>query len=180
MRVFIGYAGVHGSTRGVAERLAAALRRHEHKVVLASLAPGVDVHGFDVLVIGSAVHDGRWLPEAAEFVRQNTDELARRRVWLFSVSLLGDRGSAFRPGMARRLRRMRSRHSHGRPVDLWTIKPLGHRDFAGAVAREHWPLVGRVVFRAMGGRFGDHRDWADIDDWAERIASSLTTEDRET
>ena len=41
----------------------------------------------------------------------------------------------------------------------------GHRFFAGSIAPGDWPGVGRVVFRLMGGRYGDARDWTDIDAW---------------
>ena len=49
----------------------------------------------------------------------------------------------------------------------------GHRFFAGAIAQGDWPGLGRVVFRLMGGRYGDARDWPDIDAWAHAIAREL-------
>ena len=46
-------------------------------------------------------------------------------------------------------------------------------DFAGAIARSHWPATGRAFFRAIGGRYGDHRNWPAIDAWADHIAAQL-------
>ncbi|MFC5889946.1 MULTISPECIES: flavodoxin domain-containing protein [Kitasatospora] len=78
MRVLVGYAGEHGSTRGIAERIAAGLRRHGHHVVVMSLVPlgpslvleDTELEDLDAAVLGSAVHDGRWLPAAVEFARR--------------------------------------------------------------------------------------------------------------
>ena len=49
----------------------------------------------------------------------------------------------------------------------------GHHSFAGVIAPEHLPRRGRAVFRAMGGHFGDHRDWSAVDAWADSIARQL-------
>ena len=53
------------------------------------------------------------------------------------------------------------------------LHPREHRNFAGAIARSHWPATGRAFFRAAGGRYGDHRNWPAIDAWADLIASQL-------
>jgi len=174
MRVLIGYATAHGSTRGIAERIAAGLRSRGHDVLLGALGPSVDLAGCDAVVLGSAIHDGRWLPEAAEFLKRHATALTHRRVWLFSVSLLGEQTSAFRPGVAKRLRTMRRKKGSEQLAGFRSaVHPLGHHDFAGAVAPDHWPTTGRVVFRAMGGRYGDYRDQAEIDAWTDEIAHSL-------
>jgi menaquinone-dependent protoporphyrinogen oxidase len=44
------------------------------------IEPGLDVSAYDVVVIGSAVFDGRWTPEAEAFARGNLDTLAGRPV----------------------------------------------------------------------------------------------------
>ncbi|WP_354637205.1 flavodoxin domain-containing protein [Kitasatospora camelliae] len=174
MKVFVGYASAHGSTRGVAERIASVLKRHGHQVVVGPLDRHTDPRGFAAAVLGSAIHDGRWLPEAVESLRRTADVLAGCQVWVYSVSLVGERTSAFRPGVARRLRGLKARRGAELPAELRTaLQPIGQHDFAGAVSPEHWPITGRLVFRAMGGRYGDHRDWSEIDDWAGGIARDL-------
>jgi hypothetical protein len=37
------------------------------------------------------------------------------------------------------------------------------RVFADAIERHQWPLASRLFFHAFGGRFGDNRDWREID-----------------
>ena len=49
-----------------------------------------------------------------------------------------------------------------------------HRFFAAAIAPGDWPGFGRVVFRLMGGHYGDARDWADVCAWAGTIAAEST------
>jgi menaquinone-dependent protoporphyrinogen oxidase len=52
------------------------------------------------------------------------------------------------------------------------IHPRDYRVFAGAIDRHQWPLVPRMFFHAFGGRFGDNRDWPQIETWADSIAQS--------
>ncbi|MFD0526534.1 flavodoxin domain-containing protein [Kitasatospora arboriphila] len=170
MQVFIGYASAHGSTRRVAERIAGRLQACGHGTVLRALDRSSDLPDCDAAVLGSAVHDGRWLPEAVGFVRRNADALAERPLRLFGVSLVGQRSSAFPPVVARCLRRLKSRSDPELPAALLAaVAPGGRHDFAGAVAPEHWlgdrsaglPADGRPVRRAhglgRGGRVGGGR-----------------------
>jgi len=69
------------------------------------------------------------------------------------------------------------RHLHHEPREIagirQTIRPRGHRDFAGAVDRPHWNLAGHLFLRAFGVSYCDHREWRDIDTWADGIARQL-------
>jgi hypothetical protein len=48
-----------------------------------------------------------------------------------------------------------------------------HPGFAGAIERSHWSLPGHLFVRALGGHYGDYRDWVEIDAWADGIAGQL-------
>ena len=175
MKVFVGYATANGSTRGIAERIAQGLRRHSLDVDLLPMNATVEPSGYDAVVLGSAIHAGSWLPEGHQLVEREAGALRARPLWLFSVSTLGDEESMFRPGVADRLRRMRKETPELAQFREW-IGRREHRNFAGAIRRSDWPATGRAFFRAMGGRYGDHRNWAAIDAWTEQIARSLTEE----
>ncbi|URN11514.1 hypothetical protein LUW77_04675 [Streptomyces radiopugnans] len=56
---------------------------------------------------------------------------------------------------------------------LADLSPRDHAMFSGVVAPEHLPGAGRAVFRAMGLRYGDYRDWEAIDAFADTVAGSL-------
>ncbi|MGW8378323.1 flavodoxin domain-containing protein [Streptomyces sp. ODS28] len=87
MEVLVGFASAHGSTRGVAERIAARLAASGLSVEARPLNVELEPSGYRAFVLGSAVHNGAWLPEAADFVRSNGAVLAQHPVWLFSVGL---------------------------------------------------------------------------------------------
>ena len=124
------------------------------------------------LVLGSAIHSGAWLASAAVFVGDHAGDFAERPVWLFSVSSLGETSSVFGPRIARFMRRLRKE-----PKEIGNVRRVAdvrdHRNFAGVVRREHWGRAGTVFLRALGGTYGDHRDWADVDAWADRIARQV-------
>jgi menaquinone-dependent protoporphyrinogen oxidase len=173
-RVLVAYASAHGSTRGIAERIAAKLRERALDVTLHDIiADGTAPAEFGAAIIGSAIHNARWLPEATQFLRRNGKMLAQHSLWLFSVSSLGDEESFFPPRVARFMRRSRKsvEESAGIPAE---VPFREHRNFAGAIARDHYPLVGNLFMMAMRGRYGDQRNWPAIDAWAATIAADLT------
>ncbi len=85
MTVLVGFATMHGSTRGVAERIASRLGERGLEAEVRSFDDVADAAGYDAFVLGSAVANMAWLTGAAGFVRRNAGVLAERPVWLFSV-----------------------------------------------------------------------------------------------
>lgn len=121
--VLIAYASRGGSTRAVAERIAQQLEERGRAAVVEAAGDIADLSAYHAVVLGSAIYDGRWLPEADELAQRNRGSLANRPVWLFSVGALSDRqfGSVLRrPPKA--LPRLRD-----------AIRPRGIRTFAGVV-----------------------------------------------
>jgi menaquinone-dependent protoporphyrinogen oxidase len=179
MAVLVAYASANGSTRGIAERIAARLGEKGHRVAIRAADEIDDVGAFDAVVVGSAVHDGAWLPEGADFVHRNLAALGVRPVWLFSVGLVGESSSAFPRAVAAQLRALRRE-----PKEIAGFRKAMHARehavFAGAIQREHWPRSDRLIFKAMRGRYGDQRDWDDIDAWTDEIILGLRSAPRST
>ncbi|MDT7839918.1 flavodoxin domain-containing protein [Streptomyces justiciae] len=167
MDVLVGYATAHGSTRGVAERIAATLGRAGLKAEARAVETVDDADAYPSFVLGSAVHDQTWLKPAKGFVRDNLDILGARPVWLFSVGMPGALRGPWRRLAPKEI-----------PVILRALPPelsyRSHELFSGVIAPAQLPRFGRVLFRLMGGRFGDYRDWGAIDAWASGIAEELT------
>lgn len=166
MRVLVAYAGDHGSTRGVAERLGGVLAEHGLQADVRSFGSVEDPEGYEAFVLGSAVHDQKWLPVAREFVHEHAATLADRPVWLFSV------------GMPAALRWPLSLFATAEEPKLLAqfggaIEPVAHHLFSGVITPGHLPRSGRAMFRAIGGRYGDYRNWPEIEAWARRIAAAL-------
>ncbi|GAA3388182.1 flavodoxin domain-containing protein [Streptomyces roseoviridis] len=166
VRVLVAHAGVHGSTRSIAERIAARLQEQGARVGVLPVEEVGDPGEYDVVVVGSAVHDMAWLPEALSFVRAGADLLAARDVWLFSVGM-----PAAARGPWRALVGREEGHVVGGLID--ELHPRGHRLFSGVIAPEHLTPTGRLKFQAMGLRYGDYRDWPAVDDWARHIGREV-------
>ena len=166
MDVLVGYATAHGSTRGVAERLAAKLGEAGLKAEARSLERVDDADAYRAFVLGSAVHGQTWLDAAHDFVRDNLDVLGSRPVWIFSVGMPG----ALRGPWKRLAPKEKPVIVESLPRDL-TFRD--HRLFSGVIARGHLPRTGRIMFHLVGGRFGDYRDWDAVDRWASGIADEL-------
>ena len=113
----------------------------------------------------------------SDFVRRNVAVLASRPVWLFSVSSVGDHGSFVSPSVARLFRKMRSENKDVAAFRVM-VHPRDHRGFAGAIERGHWSLPGHLFLTVLGGHYGDHRDWNEIDEWAGTIAVQLRSNDQ--
>jgi menaquinone-dependent protoporphyrinogen oxidase len=164
--VLVAYATRYGSTRGVAERIAATLRDAGIRVTLSAADVAGPAAGYDAVVLGSPVYDQRWLPECEQFAGDNRGALAGQPVWLFSVGTFGDGKPLIGPLMRREPRAIGAL--------LETIRPRDYRVFAGVIERRQWPLLSRLLYHALGGRLGDNRDWPAIDAWAQAIAAALT------
>lgn len=172
--VLVAYASAHGSTREIAERIAARLRGHGVRAEAADVDSVASLDGYRAVVVGSAVHDRAWLPGAARFVERNTDGLSRRPVWLFAVGMPA--------ALARPLRRPLA-DAEARQVftRFAGLHPRGTRLFSGVIDPGQFPqLVSRIALRVMGGRYGDFRDWPAIEAWADEIGAAVTLPLRST
>ncbi|MFJ8962677.1 flavodoxin domain-containing protein [Lentzea sp. NPDC102401] len=167
MKVLVGFATAAGSTEGVAQRIAGIVRENGHEVETHNVDEVTDLHGYEAFIIGSAVHNQAWLPNAAAFLSRENPALSGKPVWLFSIGLPG----ALRGPMRKWAGLEESDILAGLADD---VRPLGHELFTGVVTPQAFGKVGARVFRLMGGRFGDFRDWAAIDAWANQIAEDLT------
>ena len=159
MPVLVAYASKHGSTQGIAERIAAIVRASGLEVDLAAAEDAGDPAGYDAFVIGSAVYASRWMAPASEFIRHHRALLAGRPVWLFSA------GPA------------------GRRIPLPATLPLALAAVGDSIAaRDHHVFRGAIDAGKLRGvehlirlflPQGDFRDWPDIEAWAAGIAGEL-------
>lgn len=177
MRVLVAYATRHGATRGIAERIALTLEQAGLDVAVQAVESATALDEYDAFVVGSAAYMGRWIDEAAGFVRRNRELLARHPVWLFSSGPVGtdtvdakgrDVLEAAEPREFAEFTRV--------------IQPVDERVFFGAYDPDAKPIG---LAERMGARFmrlpvvrgalpgGDFRDWPEIEAWAGGIAREL-------
>jgi menaquinone-dependent protoporphyrinogen oxidase len=166
MRVEVIYGSRLGSTRGIAERIAARLGASGLDVAVAAAEKLAALPAADAYVIGSGVYGQHWMKQAAALVRRSRSTLSARPVWLFSVGPIGSWAATGNPVDPKEIAGFRR-----------SIGPVEHRVFAGAFDRA--TMDGSdltTVERFVSRRFlpqGDFRDWPAIEAWADGIARRL-------
>jgi menaquinone-dependent protoporphyrinogen oxidase len=165
MAVLVAYGSKYGSTMGIAERIATRLRKLDVSVELRPVEQVADASAYDAVVLGSAVFNQRWLPEAERFAQRNRSALTAMPVWLFSVGTFGDRKRVIGPLMKREPKGIRALQE--------AVGSREYRVFAGVIDRHQWPLLSRLFYHTLGGRLGDNRDWPQVDAWGDSIGYAV-------
>ena len=159
MRILVTAASKYGSTAEIGQRIGEVLTARGHEV---SVEPpeGVEITGFDAVVLGSAVYAGHWLPAAKDLVERSAGDLAARPTWLFSSGPVGDPPKPTED-----------------PVDIGPMlaatNATEHRVFAGRIDKQRLSFPERAIVVALRVRSGDFRDWVEIESWAGEIAEAL-------
>lgn len=173
MKVLVAYASRHGSTAGIAERIASRLTSGAIEAVARDVGEVADTDQFDAVVLGSAAYMYRWLKPARRFANRNEKALAAKPVWLFSsgptgTDLVDEKGQDIFEAM--------------RPRDfaeLENLQPLGTKVFSGAWDPDNAPIGLAEKFMNLIPKAkaempsGDFRDWDAIDAWADDISAQL-------
>jgi menaquinone-dependent protoporphyrinogen oxidase len=160
MKVLISAGSKHGATEEIAAQIRDALRERGIDGELVSPDAVMDVGGYDAVILGSAIYAGRWRPEMKSLVERLEEQLRELPVWVFSSGPLGDPPTSAQD-----------------PVDakLMTDRTGAreHMLFAGKLDRTKLNFVERSMVKAVKAPYGDYRDWDEIREWADRIASDL-------
>jgi len=157
-RVLVAYATKKGSTREVAEAIAARLREHGLKVETRPAAQVRDLETYDAVVIGGALYMGRWHPDARRFLRRYRKALARLPVAVFAMG----------PRTMEEHDVQESRQQLDRALAaVPEILPVSVAIFGGVVD----PSRLRFPFSHMPA--SDARDWSAIRAWAAHLATAL-------
>ena len=173
MPVLVVYASKHGSTRGIAERIAAKLTDEGHPAEARPVQEASGLEGYDAFVIGSAAYAFHWMDEALAFVKCNSAVLKRVPVWLFSSGPLGHEAI---DAKGRDLRAATVPKEI--PGLAGVVGARGHHVFFGALDPATLGFAERAIRKLPAARAGlpegDFRDWDDVDAWAAEIAQELT------
>ena len=160
MKILLTSSSKHGSTDEVAAVIAERLRASKIDVDIQRPEDVDSVDDYDAFILGSAVYMTKWTQEAVDFTRRFHEPLKARPVWAFSVGLSGlPKGKVSDP--------MRIG-----PV-LLAIDPEDHVTFPGRFDPSKLSLRERSIARLGGASEGDYRDWDQVRQWADAIATSL-------
>jgi menaquinone-dependent protoporphyrinogen oxidase len=166
IRVLVTYASKHGTTLGIATKIADVLQSSGFSVDLEPVSDVRDVSCYHTVVLGTGVYIGHWLGEAVKFTTAHKDLLAQRNVWIFLSGPTGDdpvTDDTWKP--SRRLLRL-IRHIAPRTIQV----------FKGAVRPEDLGRIERWLVRNVGAATGDYRDWPAIEAWAQEIVDDINSE----
>ncbi len=176
MAVPVAYASKHGSTRGIAERIAARLSSRGLAAEALPVGAVRDAKAYDAVVLGSSLYMFHWMKDANAFAERNRAALAGRPVWLFSSGPVGSE-----PLDEKGRDKLDVSVSGPRELDELRRKlnPRDHRVFFGAWDRSAKPIgvMERFMKLMPAARDampdGDFRDWPAIEAWADAIAAEL-------
>ncbi|WIX98519.1 flavodoxin domain-containing protein [Amycolatopsis mongoliensis] len=151
MDVLVAYATKNGSTREVAEAIAAALHEHAAGVELRPASQARESPaGRDLVVLGGALYSGRWHRDAHRFLKRHRRELtAGVPLAVFGMGPRTGDEEAWRRSRAQ-LDRALAKRSWVNPV---AVAVFGGVDPPGRTKRER----------------RDMRDWDAIRDWARQV-----------
>lgn len=168
-KILVTYASRTGSTTGVAGTIAKTLMDKGLQVVVCPMEDVHDLGPYDAVIAGSAIREGKWLPEAMQFVEAHQADLAKKPFAAFLVCITMT---------------MTNNPKVPEMVSTWMqpirnlVKPVSEGYFAGILDISKVPtLRQRLLFRisVMFGvwKEGDHRDWNAIRAWAEALPALL-------
>jgi len=160
-RLLVTYATRAGSTAGIAATIAATLRQRGFLVTVKPVRENPVVKGYQAVILGSAIRQGNWLPEAVTFLMANREPLRRVRVALFTVHLLNlgnDETSRL------------NREAYLTPLRS-VVSPVAHVFFPGKIDPERLSVIDRLTVAVTRKPIGDFRDWDKIGGWAKNVFS---------
>jgi menaquinone-dependent protoporphyrinogen oxidase len=155
-KILVAYATKHGSTREVAEAIAAELG--------AELAEAGEVGSIDeyaAVVVGGSIYTGRWHVDAQGFLARHWEELSTRPVAIFGMgpkTMEAHDIASSRQQLANALKKVPE------------VRPLSVEIFGGVIQpnKLHFP------FNKIPA--SDARDWAAIRAWAAELADAFARE----
>lgn len=158
--ILLAYATRYGSTQEVAEAIAAALREVGIEIAVQPMQAVETLERYAAVMLGAAIYNTRWHPEAHHFLSRHQEILKQRPVVIFALGPLSTSDAALR-NSHRQLDRELAKYP-------W-LKPVALKIFAGKYDLAK-PGLG-FFERLMPAR--DHRDWAAIRAWANTLPARL-------
>ena len=163
-KILLAYASRFGSTQEVAETLTTALRAAGLEVDIQPMQEVKNLDNYDAVVLGAAIYNARWHPNAHQFLAQHQEALRQRSVVIFALGPLSTSDAA--------MRRSR-RQLDSELVKYSWLKPVAVEMFVG----KYDPAKPGMGFFERLVPASDHRDWNAIRAWANALAAQLQREE---
>jgi menaquinone-dependent protoporphyrinogen oxidase len=169
-KVLVAYASRCGSTGEVAESIGRVLCESGLAADVLLVENVGTIEPYDGIIVGSAIHSSKWLPEAYEFVEKHRQRFSGMPVAYFLTCLTLCRSTEENLGRARGYLDPLNR-------DIPQVKPVDVGLFGGVLdySKLSWP-VRMIMSRKMkrrGVEEGDYRNWTAIGQWAKGVSAKL-------
>ena len=163
--VLVAYASKMGSTQEIAEVIGVELARAGLDVQVRDACDVTTVHGYDAVIVGSAIYNTRWRSDAVRVVGlivDKSEDVGSSPTWLFHSGPCGDAAAEHDVVAPKRVRQAAHQLGIAPPVTFGgRLEPATAKGF---LARK----------MAKGSMAGDFRDFDRIRAWADSIADQLT------
>lgn len=165
--VLVGYGSRYGSTREVAEAVAAALRESGLAVDLQAVREVRTLTGYSAVVVGAPLFMFRWHKDALDFLVRHQTALMERPVAVFAL------GPTHVPHDEKEWQDSHAQLDKELAKFTW-LKPVALAMFGG----KYDPACLRFPLNLMAGKAPatDIRDWAAIRTWAATLVDRLQPE----
>lgn len=197
MHILIAYATCTGTTQKIAEHISGRLSTRRTSLPITTVVHSVsspklinpskptpesyndiELETFDAIIIGSAIHSQKWMPEAETLLTKvqrevsvaNVETGKSKPVFAFSVgapnamplAVGGMLGRAEEKSLTLELKRKLGGVLRGHKLfyGLWTREALGK----GLRAR-----IWTGLWSCFGGKFGDFTDFGIVDAWVDEV-----------
>jgi menaquinone-dependent protoporphyrinogen oxidase len=169
-KILVAYATQAGSTAGVADTIGQTLSGFGAYVDVCQVEKVTDLSSYDAVVLGSAIHGQKWLPEALRFIHAHQSGLSRKPFASFMVCITLSMSNAdqYRDGLKSWMSPVRE-----------LVRPVSEGYFAGTLDFSKLPfsfnvLAMRMVVLSGMWKEGDHRDRNAIQLWAKSLYPLLS------
>jgi len=164
--VLVAYATKYGSTKEVAEAVAATLREQGADAELKVAGDVGDVAGYSAVVFGTAIYFPRPIREGRRFLSRHHEALSHLPLAVFALGPIKDTPEDF-AGARKQLDSALAKHPD--------LKPAAVAVFGGVMDPEKLTFpFNNPGMRAQGK--SDIRDWNAIKTWAQGLPEALGLE----
>lgn len=158
-KFLVAYASKYGSTAEVADVIGKELCSRGAPVDVLLIKNIGDLSSYRGVVVGSAIYQGKWLPEAVDFVKMNREVLRRVPVAYFMVCM------TMREATEENRRKVLA-YLDPLLKEVPQVKSVGIGTFAGALHYRNLSWLEKMLMKFIGAPEGDFRDWNAIRAWA--------------
>jgi len=158
-KILVSYASEYGSTGGVAEAIGKELCSKGAKADVFLARNVKNLSSYQGVIVGSAIYRGKWMPEAINFVKTNSEILRQIPVAFFMVCM-----TMHQPSEENRRKAL----AYLDPVlqTIPQVKPVDIEPFAGAMHYSNLSWLNKKIIQSKEVPEGDFRDWEAIRAWA--------------